>query len=292
MQEYSYRIPLMGTKLDVIFIHDEEPIGLFDKLTTFGQSVESQFSRFIPDSELSQVSLKTKSHVSDRFAEVLTLAFQLNEKTKGLFNPLLSPKQIGYNQDFNTESENFKSLSGKTNMNIDMLSMNNNIVQKEKDHFLDFGGFLKGWTAQKMSEQCSAIKGSIINLGGDVVVKGCDLNTEDFHMTIHNPLNPKQPIPIRLKDEALATSGTYKRKWEDKHHILDPQTQDSSRSDLISASIITNDAAVADALATVSIILGKTKAIDFLELQKVRYLLIDQDGQITNNTNKLSPPAG
>lgn len=284
MQEYTYQIPLMGTKLDVIFINDKEPIGLFDSLATFGQSIENQFSRFLPDSELSQINNNLTDQISEQFAEILNLALELNHQTGGLFNPLLSPKQLGYNRDFNTKGETFKSLSQKTNTDINDLILNNKGIQKKDDQYLDFGGFLKGWTAQKMSQQCAQLHGAIINLGGDIVVKGQDLKTDRFHMNIHNPLETEKPIQVSLRNEALATSGTYKRKWEDKHHILDPETQDSSHSDLVSASIITTDGAVADALATVSIVLGKDKATRFLDQQKVRYLLIDQDGQITNNT--------
>ena len=47
-------------------------------------------------------------------------------------------------------------------------------------------------------------------------------------------------------------------------HTIDPKTGFPSKNKLLSSTIICNDAAVADALATTCMVLGKEKAIGFL----------------------------
>ena len=112
------------------------------------------------------------------------------------------------------KKQNFKSELKTSNIDLENILLNNNYIHKKKDQYLDFGGFLKGWTTQKMSKMCYDVSGSIINLGGDIVVQGRDLNTTNFHLVIGNPINTKKDFHVQLKNEALATSGTYKRQWK------------------------------------------------------------------------------
>jgi thiamine biosynthesis lipoprotein len=69
---------------------------------------------------------------------------------------------------------------------------------------------------------------------------------------------------------SLATSGNYRKYWEDETgqkvvHSIDPETGRPVISNLLSASIIAPDATTADALATACMIKGIAGATRMLE---------------------------
>jgi thiamine biosynthesis lipoprotein len=62
-----------------------------------------------------------------------------------------------------------------------------------------------------------------------------------------------------------ATSGTRKRTWgPDLHHLIDPRTGRPSRSDLSEASVIARTGADAEIFAKTALLLGATKAEEYL----------------------------
>ena len=78
--------------------------------------------------------------------------------------------------------------------------------------------------------------------------------------------------------QALATSGNYRNmiendglKWA---HILNPLTGKPQKSDVLSASIVGSNCAQADAIATMAMSLGSSKAVKILDQMKLQYLLI------------------
>lgn len=122
---------------------------------------------------------------------------------------------------------------------------------------------------------------SIINLGGDIASHGTELDGKDFVIKIKNPIDAEKPIVMSVKNKCLATSGIYKRKWKGGlHHILDPKTKISSASDIISATVIHDLGSHADAYATVAVILGTEKAVEFLDKRDCEYVLIKGNGAI------------
>lgn len=71
---------------------------------------------------------------------------------------------------------------------------------------------------------------------------------------------------IRLTDGGLATSGNYRRFYRDAagnkiSHTIDPTTGRSVTSRLLSATVVADNCAEADAMATMYLSLGANKAI-------------------------------
>ena len=73
---------------------------------------------------------------------------------------------------------------------------------------------------------------------------------------------------IEVENIAVATSGTYKRKWEiDKqeyNHIINPLTANNT-NEIISITLLAKDCYLADAYATACIAMGLEKTLSFLQ---------------------------
>jgi thiamine biosynthesis lipoprotein len=73
-----------------------------------------------------------------------------------------------------------------------------------------------------------------------------------------------------LKQGALATSGNYRRFFIDPSgqkiaHTIDPHTGKSRLSRLLSATVVADECARADAMATMFMALGEEKGVALLE---------------------------
>ena len=90
-----------------------------------------------------------------------------------------------------------------------------------------------------------------------------------------------------MKDRAIATSGNYRQFYVTKErkvtHTIDPRTGYPAISKVLSASVLADECAIADAYATSFIVVGDTTAIkDIIKASKYdieAYIIVDNNGQ-------------
>ncbi len=294
LKEYEFKDRVMGTDFIVSLVSksEQEAIGGYSQALGIAQAYEGRFSRFIQNSELSRLNEEKDLVVSDMFWKVFGIAENLYKETNAVFNPLLQIESLGYNKDFTLMDKNLKS---KEEVCYDV-SWDSVSSKKNKKRIclgpgqkLDFGGFLKGYVAEEIANTLKYnFTGVIINIGGDIFTHGEDENGKPFTFSVFNPITQKELSDILVKNESIATSGTYKRKWnvsgKEVFHILDTNKLDNPDTDLISATVIAPHGAMAEAYATVAICIGKERATELLDKKHFRYILIDKNGRVFKNT--------
>ena len=92
---------------------------------------------------------------------------------------------------------------------------------------------------------------------------------------------------IKLKDRAMATSGNYRKFYEEDgirySHTIDPETGYPVTHTLLSVSVIATDAGTADAWATAFMVMGLEKAKQFVESRndlEAFFIFSMEDGSI------------
>jgi len=151
---------------------------------------------------------------------------------------------------------------------------------------LDFSSIAKGLAVDKIYEFLTA-KGFInflIEIGGELRVSGKPSESRKYYkLGINRPDENSSSTDIAEillleNGQALATSGNYRNmiendglKWA---HILNPLSGKPQKSDVLSASIVGSNCAQADAMATMAMSLGSSKAVKILDQMKLQYLLI------------------
>lgn len=143
----------------------------------------------------------------------------------------------------------------------------------KKGMMLDFGGIGKEAAADcvaALAERCG-IRDILVNLGGDIVVRGRDPEGDEWHVGLEDPSFPERCYcTLRLGDGlALATSGDYRRffKFEDKlyGHIVDCRTGRPVSHGTRAVSVVARSCAMAGALATTGMIFGGLEAVRLIE---------------------------
>lgn len=280
--------PALGSDVTLVIVADyTEPVmnKLFDILWGVIYRFERQFSRFIPESELSVFNRTggKMTPVSPEFLKLLQASRRMSELTDGLYNPFILPalQRAGYTQSFlpGHESDVQTDYSRRTVFPADALEIGDTWARIPYGSALDMGGCGKGYLADVLREYVPEdVVGYWFSLGGDIVAKGSDEDGKPWRIHVEDATHADDTLQVVFDPTpgvsfAVATSGTTKRmgtqagrRW---HHIIDPRTQAPSTSDLQLVSVYCDEGLVADVLASCAVILGSTEAVPFLKAKGV-----------------------
>lgn len=293
VKEYEFMGRVMGTDFIVSLVSPSAELAQsgYSQALGIAQAYENRFSRFLINSELSVVNEGKDQVVSEVFWQVFNIAENLYKETKAIFNPLLQIARKGYNADFNSMEKNLSFTDEVCyEVNWEGISSDKNTrrICLGPGQKLDFGGFLKGYVAEEIANTLKYdFTGVIINIGGDIFTHGEDEKAKPFAFSTYNPITDKEFGHILVKNEAVATSGTYKRKWmisgKEVFHILDSKNLNNPDTDVVSATVVAPHGAIAEAYATVAVCLGLQSAIKLLDKKHFRYVLIDKNGGVHKN---------
>ncbi len=291
----------MGTTISVKVVSDcsaeEFTHATADVFETFIK-LEKKFSRFRPDSELTQLNQAGGAPfaASAEFLEVANHALQLAKDSDGAFDPtILNALEIaGYTKDF--ESLNGQAIdthqpAQKANYRAVVLDADTKTITLPKQLSLDLGGIVKGYAVDQATiSLCKQFGNFILNAGGDIALRGHNLEGDPWRAGIEHPSQTGELLAtLALTDRAVATSGIYKRHWSKdgiaKHHIIDPATSDSTTNELVSVTVLANSVEIADSLATTIFVLGIKRGLAFAKRKKVECLLVTKDFKLLGTPN-------
>jgi thiamine biosynthesis lipoprotein len=228
-----------------------------------------RFSRFIKGNELDIFNTSNgKGIASPELAEILEVSQVYKDLTGGVFDINILPDLLseGYVASI---SKGFLGDWG--------------IAETKRGNTIDLGGIGKGFSIDKAAQMLrKKYKDFCVEIGGDMYVGGTDRkNNYDFWaIEVEDPLNQKRIIDTLLvRDKGIATSGINRRKWkkgnEDKHHIIDPFSGKSVYNDIISVTVIGDNATFADVIAKSILIMGIQEGLIFADKHKIPALIVD-----------------
>lgn len=214
------------------------------------KAFEQQFSRFLPNSEVNswkEVVEPGQAKVSEELATLLDFAQKLKQFTKGGFNPAVGQllETAGYNATYTFTPQDTKTWQAPD------WSIEGRILNFSSSLVFDLGGYGKGYWIDKLSTFLLEhdYQHHLIDGGGDMFGT-TKQNGDGWRVGIEFPGESEKILDVVvLINQALAVSDTYKRRWGDWHHILDPRTKQATNT-LKSCAVIAETAIVADALTT------------------------------------------
>lgn len=272
---------LLGTHIDITIISSDpktpEKIAiLFDYFRGF----ESEFSRFLPDSPLSQLNRKKTLQVSSRFIDLIQLSLWYHKSTDGFFNPLVQVSHLWYSHSF--ESGIFTEKNTPINTDMSQIQVVGNTVSIGQDQELDFGGIGKWYAVDKAGEilRLFGYEDFFINAGGDIVAHGNNTSGAPWVIGIENPFSGAIDGSFSLLNQAVATSGRYKRTWKIDgkvhHHIVDGHTG-KNMDEIMSVTLIADECIDADVLTKKIFHLDPNEWIAAIEAYSLEWIIIAKD---------------
>ena len=176
--------------------------------------------------------------------------------------------------------------------NIILNEKEETVFLKLKGMKIGFGAIGKGYAADRAKEILikNNVKSGIINASGDLTAWGQKPSGEDWMVAIVNPLNKTKVFSwLPIKNKSIVTSGNYERfiNFDGKSysHIIDPRTGYPSQG-ILSVTIVTENAELADALATSVFVLGEEIGMNMInQLKGVDCIIINSDNKIIKSKN-------
>lgn len=283
----------MGTKFFCLLVGADQSI--CDSVYELANDLEAKWSRFLPESEVMQLNNNPDSmhQVSDatlRLVSEMKLGFEL---TQGLYsgNILGELIDLGFARS-RSNPENVTSWNAKAKSSADLSDVEIDLDAKSvcvpAGVALDSGGIGKGLAADLMSDYAMQLgaMGVAVFAGGDVAVKGMAAGAAGWKINISDPNNADKVVTsVSLSRGGLATSSP--RGWisGSAHHIIDPRTHRSAESDVLQATIISQNASQAEVLAKMCVILGAQEGITQIDSLGVAALIVDNTNQIHTSKN-------
>ncbi len=284
-----------GTTYSVVF-ENSQRINLTDLRTEVEKILrdfDMSLSLYQDSSVLSRINRNESVRPDSYFIEALSFSKKISAITGGAFDLTVGPlvKAWGFGPDASrnfTESmrDSLLSLVG-----MDKVEIRDGILFKSDPRInLDFNAIAQGYSVDVICRYFDSVgmKRYLVEIGGEVRVRGDKrgvLWRIGIDRPVDNNMSPGEDLQaiISLKDRALATSGNYRKFYVENgikySHTIDPKTGYPARNQLLSATILAGDCATADAVATACMVMGKEKAVDFLNLHNEfdAYLIYSDD---------------
>lgn len=268
------------------------------------KEVDNSLSPFNDSSIITAINKNVDVEVDKKFEEVYNLARLVHDNTDGAFDitvaPLVNAWGFGFksgNMPSANEVDSLKKLIG-----LEKTSLANKHVKKADPRImLDCSAIAKGYGVDVVARYLDSIgvENYMVEIGGEVVVKGHNDSGKAWRIGVTKPtddsLAADQEIQtvLSLTNTAMATSGNYRnfyykggRKYA---HTIDPKTGYPVQHNILSATVIANSCAKADAYATSFMVMGLEKARKVLQKQKdlkAYFIYSDSKG---NNAVWMSP---
>jgi len=273
---------IQGTTYSVIFENSNKinPSDLKTKVEKILGDFDMSLSLYEDSSVISRINRNEDVVPGTFFIEAFTKSKEISQITSGAFDITVGPlvEVWGFGPD---ATKNFTEPIHDSLMDfigMDKVEIRNGMVYKEDPRIkLDLNAIAQGYSVDILSSYLSSIgiNRHLVEIGGEVRAcgdKGGVLWRIGIDRPEDNNMMPGEDLQaiISLKDRSLATSGNYRKFYiEDGikySHTIDPKTGYPARNRLLSATIIADDCATADGIATACMVMGQDRMIEFLNL--------------------------
>ena len=245
---------VFGTVYSITYQSDTN---LKDEVESALAEVDGEFSMFNEKSTVAAINRGEHPQRSKMFEEVYELAQQVTADTDGAFDITVAPL-------VNAWGFGFKNEQMPTPEQVDSLLK----IRSQ----MDFSAIAKGYGCDVVARTLEAhgIRNYMVEIGGEVVTRGHNPKNDLWKIGVTKPTDDSLSTENELQtvlavgDVAMATSGNYRKfyyKGGRKYaHTIDPRTGYPVQHEVLSATVLADRCAVADAYATSFMVLGLEQA--------------------------------
>jgi thiamine biosynthesis lipoprotein len=255
-----------------------DPAEIRKKVDKILKDFDNSLSLYNDSSIVSRINRNEDAVPDSFFTEVFRKSVIISQMTDGAFDITVGPlvRAWGFGPDAHKSFTEAKRDSLLKLVGMSKVSLiNGRLIKSDPRIRLDFNAIAQGYSVDVVCRffDSLGIKNYLVEIGGEVRAKGKkagNLWRIGIDKPVDNNMTPGQSLQAILKmtNKAISTSGNYRKFYiEDgikySHHI-DPKTGYTTRNTLLSVSIIADECAMADGVATGCLVMGREKAIEFI----------------------------
>lgn len=258
--------------------------------------VDNALSMFNKKSIISAFNNNADTTANAMFTEVFNLAQEISEKTGGAFDitvaPLVNVWGFGFKKgelpDSNTVENLLKSVGYKT-----VALKDGKLTKQNTSTMLDCSAIAKGYGSDAVARLFDSrnITDYMIEIGGEVVTKGINDKGTAWNISISKPTedttasSTAHQAIMSITGKGLATSGNYRNyrieNGKKYAHTIDPRTGYPVQHSLLSATVVADNCATADAFATAFMVMGLEEAFKICKDNQIDayFIYADDNGE-------------
>ena len=283
---------IFGTAYKIVYQHDKD---LSKEIREELMKVDFSLSPFNEKSVITAVNQNRDVVLDTLFLDVFTKAMEISRETDGAFDITVAPL-------VNAWGFGFKNETRPTPLQVDSLLQivgykkvrleDNRIIKQDRRMMLDCSAIAKGYGVDVVARYLRSlgIQNFMVEIGGEVVTSGVNPQRLPWRVGVVKPsedslnVNNELQTILNVTDKAMATSGNYRNFYYKNGkrfaHTIDPKTGSPVQHSLLSATVLADECAVADAYATSFMVMGLERAKKLLERHpELMVYLIYDDGK-------------
>lgn len=263
---------VFGTVYNITYQYDGD---LKEEIEAELKKFDGSLSPFNDTAVITRVN-RNEDIVTDRFFQTcFNRSMEISAETKGAFDitvaPLANAWGFGFKKGTFPDSVMIDSLLQITGYQKVKLE-NGKVIKADPRVMLSCSAVAKGYSVDVVARYLDSkgIKNYMIDIGGELVLKGQNPKNELWRIGINKPVddslsvNQELQTTLQLTDAGIATSGNYRNFYykdgKKYAHTIDPRTGYPVQHNILSATVIAKDCMTADALATAFMVMGLKEA--------------------------------
>jgi thiamine biosynthesis lipoprotein len=289
----------MGTTYTVKLFLPDDSLSLSEIGNLIAEELELinvQMSTYRADSEISRFNASDSVDwfpVSAATSQVVELALEVHQQTEGRFDvtvgPLVNLWGFGPSktpEQMPAESDILQLLPAIGSDKLEVRSQPPSLKKVVSNLQIDLSAIAKGHGVDRLAAvlESANISDYMVEVGGEIRAKGQRGDGRAWQVGIERPSEQNRELMqvIPLTDLSMATSGDYRnlRRWGESKfsHFIDPKTGWPVQSEIASATVLAEDCATADAVATGLMSCNLEQALELINLHQWSVLLIVRRG--------------
>ena len=285
---------IFGTFYNITYSSDTD---LHTEIKKTLLQVDNSLSPFNKQSIITAINNNADTLPDEKFTQVFMLAQEVSAKTDGAFDitvaPLVNAWGFGFKKGITPDSLTIDSLRQFVGYST-VAMIDGKVVKQHPQTMLDCSAIAKGYGCDAVAAtlEANGVKDYMVEIGGEVVTKGKNSKggvwTIGISKPTENPTTSNNELHeiIAITGKSMATSGNYRNFREENGrkiaHTIDPRTGYPVQHSLLSATVIADDCATADAYATSFMVMGVEKAIEHCSANNIEgyFIYSDENGML------------
>ncbi len=266
-----------GTTYHIVIRGAVDP-GVQAGLDSLFAQVERSMSLFDDNSLISRLNRNETDSLDARIAECIALAQAFSRESGGLFDITVGPltAAYGFAGGERIQAPNLDSLLqfvGYERIKVE----NHRLIKADPRVRIDLNAVAQGYTVDLAARYLEnlGVENYLVEMGGEVFSRGTRADGRAWTVGIDAPIEGNLvqgadvQAKLRLSGRGLATSGNYRKFYEDAAgrrivHTIDPVTGEPVIRNILSATVLAPTAVAADMIGTYFMVGGLDKASEFL----------------------------
>ena len=282
-----------------ITYYDEQGRNFQQGIDSIFHAVDLSVNLWVDSSVICKVNRNEEVELDQIFIDNFNIAQQAAELSGGYFDPTISPLVAAWGFGVgNGEriTENGKLIDSLLQL-VDYRKIrieDGKVIKDNPAMQLDFNAVAQGYTSDLIAAflDGKGIKHYLVDTGGEIMAKGGKPDGKPWVVGIEKPaenMDDERVVQTRvpLRDKGLVTSGST-RKYVERDgkrysHCIDPTTGWPVDHQVLSVTVLAENATWADALASICMVMGMEKSLELIKTMdgvEAYYIFVNDKGEL------------